>query len=220
MATKVQYGIKHMMVLTVVVAIVAAAVGPFVRSWDAKRQLSFAIRIAGALLVLAGYIYWLCRYRMRAERRAGEVIFRIRTSHGPLARGILIGAIGSLVVLMLILTILEIQLWNDRRALIVDLVSSSVWLVVLIAPFVTWLWWGLDARSIEVCERGFILGGNTFLSYSKLKHYHWERYGAKKLILFRYWGWDVRLNIPTEMRDEVGRLLDENGVTHKERGFW
>ncbi len=223
MATKVQYGIKHLMVLTVMVAIGAAAVGPFVRGWDAKRQVFFAIYIAGCLLALAGCMYWLCRCRVRAERSAGEVILRIRKSDGPLARCIQIAAIWSLVAVMHIPPILNVQFLNDRGDFIANLVASSVWSTVMIAPVVTWLWWGLDWRSIEVCQRGFILGGNRFLSYSKLKEYRWERYGAKKLILFRrfgYWLVDVQLRIPAEMRDEVGRLLDEKGVTHKERGFW
>ena len=66
MATSVQYGIRHLMVLTLVVAVAMAVLGPMIRAWDTERQFVFTIYLAASLLLLAGYTCCLCRWRGRS----------------------------------------------------------------------------------------------------------------------------------------------------------
>ena len=73
MATSVQYGIRHLMALTLVVAVavVAAILGPTVRAWDTERQTFFAANAAITVAALAASILISCRVRLRVERNAG-----------------------------------------------------------------------------------------------------------------------------------------------------
>ncbi len=225
MTTKIQYGIKHMMVLTVMVAVVAAAVSPFVRSWDAKRQVIFTVYLAVVLLVHAGYTYWLCRWRVRAERDAGEVILLTRSADARSTKGIMLGLVAVNVALILTVAILAIHFRIYSGHIVSGL---AIFMLALLSvgpaggncPIAALLWWGLDWGSIEVCEQGLILGGIRFLSYSKLKHCLWMRYGTGDPTLStRYRDREMWFRIPAEMREEVGRMLDEKGVPHKEIGI-
>ena len=76
MATSVQYGIRHLMALTLVVAIVAAILGPMIRAWDTERQTFFAANAAVTIAALAVSILISCRARLSVEHAAGSVLFR------------------------------------------------------------------------------------------------------------------------------------------------
>ena len=222
MATSVQYGIRHLMALTAAVAVVMAVLGPMIRAWDTERQIAFTVYLAAPLLLLACCTYHLCTYRVRVERAAGDVLLRIRTSDHPLIKRLLVAIMAFFGVLMIGASILLSGFWIGDGTDILNVVWLSLWPAMVISPLVTRLWWGLNSGSIEVCERGLTLGAYEFLSYSKLKHYRWERYFANKLVLFRRFGdggWEIRLRIPTDMRDEVGRLLEEHSVPRRERRY-
>ncbi len=77
MNTSVQYGIRHLLVLTAVVAVVAAILGPMVRAWDTERQGLFAATAAITVAALAISVLSLCRSRLRAERAAGSALLRM-----------------------------------------------------------------------------------------------------------------------------------------------
>jgi hypothetical protein len=89
MPTSIQYGIRHLLGLTLVVAVVMAAIGPVVRAWDTERRIALAVYAAVPLLLLAAYVCVLCMYRVRVERDAGEILLQVRTSDSPETRAAL-----------------------------------------------------------------------------------------------------------------------------------
>ena len=222
MATSVQYGIRHLMVLTLVVAVVMAVLGPTVRVWDTERRFVFMVCLAAAVLPIVGATCLLCMYRFRVERAAGDVLLRISTFDGPEMKCLLVALVAGCGALIIAGSIVFSGVWKGGGYHSFVFVWLVVCPFIAIPPLMTRLWWGLNSGSIEVCERGLTLGAYEFLSYSKLKHYRWERYFANKLVLFRRFGdggWEIRLRIPTDMRDEVGRLLEEHSVPRRERRY-
>lgn len=221
MATSVQYGIRHLMVLTLVVAVVMAVLGPTVRVWDTERRFVFMVCLAAAVLPIVGATCLLCMYRFRVERAAGDVLLRISTFDGPEMKCLLVALVAGCGALIIAGSIVFSGVWKGGGYHSFVFVWLVVCPFIAIPPLMTRLWWGLHSRSIEVCKHGFVLGAVRFLSYSELKHYRWSRYFPNRLIIirkFRKWEREERLRIPLDMRDEVGRLLKQHGVRQFDGG--
>ncbi len=216
MATKVQYGIRHLMVLTVVVAVVMSILGPIVRAWNTERQTVFTACAAVALLLMAGPTYLLCLQRLRIERTAGEVILRTKPSASLRERALLVAGIAVCVSLMIAQWVLSSFAGTAdgglglSQAVVRTFANAGVYAVIL-PMLLTRFWWGLSFSSLEFCEGGLISGGVGFLPYSALRRYRWGRHSAESLVLVGQSAtWTLK--IPPEAKEDIGRLFEQHGV--------
>jgi hypothetical protein len=212
MATSVQYGIRHLMVLTLVVAMVMAVLGPMIRAWDTERQGFFAANAAITIAVLAASVFILCRVRLRIERAAGSVLFRTKAVGNRWVR------VRQAIILVLCLAWMVLQCvhWSEAALKgVLNLLNFALLqfyiLLTTIAPLLTRFWWGLSLGSVEVCQRGLVVGGLQFHSFGNIKHYRWSHYTPGSLVFVtNRTTWTVK--IPTEARDDVDRLLESQVV--------
>lgn len=212
MATSVQYGIRHLLVLTLVVAVMMAVLGPMIRAWDTERQMFFAGHAAVTLLLLTGYTCLLCRQRLRVERTAGQIVIRAKASRSLRARVMLAAGIALCVVWMIVQGILWSESLSGNGRHFFFPAISNTWIIVGFLPtLLTRFWWGLSLTSIEVCERGFISGAVGFLPYSRLKHYRWARHSANTLVVASQF-MTRNIAVPPEFRAEVEKMLESHGV--------
>jgi len=212
MPTSVQYGIRHLMVLTLVVALVAAALGPMIRAWDTERQSLFAAYAAITIAVLAASVLVLCRARLRVERVAGSVLFHTK------AVGNRWGRVRQAIVLLLCLAWMVLQCAVNSEANgkgVGNLLNFACFqfgiLLSVIAPLLTRFWWGLSLGSVEFCQRGLIIGGRRFHRFGSIKHYRWSCFTPGSLVFVAN-RTTLTVEIPNESRDDVDRLLESQGV--------
>jgi hypothetical protein len=218
MPTSIQYSIRHLLGLTLVVAIVAAILGPMIRAWDTERQTFFAIYITVTLLAIMAGIGFACLRRLHVERVAGEAILQAG----------LVGTLRTRVELASIIVFWPLWIiydWHISSFIVGDRVSDGAWwstafasgFVALVMSYAaTPIFWGAGSRSLDFHEQGLIYGPFKFIRYSKLKHYRWCLISASKLILVgRFKTWEVR-TLP-EVRSEIIRLLNQHGVPHADQ---
>ncbi len=216
MVTKVQYGIRHLLVLTVVVAVVMSVLGPMIRAWSTERQFIFAVCAAVTLLLIAGPTYLLCLLRLRTERAAGKVILRIKPSASLRETAVLVAGIAGCIPLTITQWVVSSFAGTADggrwvpQAVCSTFANAGVYAVILPMLLIRF-WWGLSFSSLEFCEEGLISGGVGFLPYSGLRRYRWGRHSAESLVLVGQSAtWTLK--IPPEAKGEIGRLFEQHGV--------
>jgi Na+/melibiose symporter-like transporter len=78
---RLQFGIRHLLAAMIVVSLVAAIMGPWLRGWSGKQWFAWGCHWGIVLTVFVGWTAVTLVVARRAERRAGNVRFRLSLVH-------------------------------------------------------------------------------------------------------------------------------------------
>lgn len=216
MASSTQFSIRSLMIVTVVVAIVSAILGPRIRRMEPEHQLLLAIFFGQVAIVVGLFVTIRFLQRSRVERTAGPLLWRTDSGEKDTRWAILVPAVGLATAaangMMLVVSSGESVYSFGGLILGFCILGASL----LAAEFSLGWWWQTGPLITEVYQNGLVLQGVVFRPWSVLKSYQSTRDGLSVLIVTESTRWGTRsrsVHVAAEDRSEFERALVENGVS-------
>ncbi len=213
MPSSTQFTIRHLLAAMVVVAVVAAAIGPFIRSLGSNSQLYFAGNaVIIALMTVAFGAYHLVM-RRRAERLAGEVILRAVTQGSRYARVLYLVLLVGFLIAVFYNGIYEAR--HAEHSLPKRDLSqwfSFAWMAWITAWLVTNCWWGVGAGLVELAEKGVIDRSIRFQPYCHFRTFGWNHYFPDTLVLSSLRYQTILVIVPDRDRARIEQFLKQQGL--------
>jgi hypothetical protein len=214
--TDVRFSLRSLLIVTVVVAVTAALLGPYIRNLSPDERAPVGAMWAVCITMAAAAIGYQARLRYRLERDAGKRLISL-----PL-HGKKLGAnasnslyvIGGLAIACGVLYLLgenvAFHLRQNRPSAISSLVFAILLRAGLSAMFMVYgisiIWWG---RSVQLREHG-ALRGLHLLRWDHVTNCHWSRW-SNSLYLEgvdqRHRDIQAGISIPDRNLEMVGLIL-------------
>ena len=209
-ATEVQFSTRSLLIVMAVGAVVASALGAFVRQFPVEARPRLLVFWSVLAAIMASLVVFHAWRRQAAEKKAGQVLLYVeRHSYFFLrqpAWAIYLAGGLSLVIAP--------AMWVAISFVIATRPSSEWWRMInygtiysifLSGAGITFFWW----RRIRVCENGFVVR-NRFLPWAECKRWYWDACTKNVLVteINRYGALAVR--VPEGSRETVEALANAN----------
>lgn len=213
-----QFGIKQIMVLTCMVALLCVPIGAFLRRLPADKQLKAFGTLLLLFVVATGAVANVFFRRYRAEQMVGEVRLRLRTLATPIYH--ILNIFSCVSLLTMIGMFLVMYVYSERPLRLFGgyqfIYPMMLWVSAAASYVVTFWWWGIDPTQIEVCENGLIQQAVNATPWTLFHGYRWGSVEPNELFLLTD-GDFMQITVPASMKEEVV----ENLPAHlREKGGW
>jgi hypothetical protein len=217
--TDVRFSLRSLLIVTIVVAVTAALLGPYLRNQSPDVRTPIGVLWATCLTMAAAALGYQAHLRYRLEHAAGK-----RLSSLPL-HGKKVGragssfafVVGGLLIACGLLYLLTARYMFRPPAnapsavpyLMLSVPLRAGLCAMFIAHGISTIWWG---RSVQLRERG-VLRGLRLLRWDHVTNCHWSRW-SNALYLEgvdqRHRDYQVGISIPNRDLETVGAILAEN----------
>ena len=213
--TDVRFNLRALVIVTVVVALVAAVLGPYFRSFSPDDRPRVAVRWGICLASVAGWLAYYARTRYLLERRAGPVLGSLhkysRQFSGDNRWAIRLGSGAMFAMGLFYIAVLANHSSIPRNT------SQFVFLYLFpaliggysIAYGITLIWWH---RTVQFREHG-ALYGIRLLHWDSVTDCHWETPTGSRMKLEgidqRRRDLQLEMVVPIADREAVRAILDE-----------
>lgn len=164
--SQVRFSLRGMLIATAVAAACLIAVAPRFHQWNAEQRKAFLL-VLGHLTAGAGAgIVMACGSRLRAERHAGAVRYRLPAREPKLA-----DLSPPMLVLAMVIVRAVLAVWSDdapQAHQIPDL--PTLMLGFVFASLLLRIWWGTEC--VELCDGGVLTNG-VLLSWQSIRSFRW-----------------------------------------------
>jgi hypothetical protein len=212
-ATEVRFGIRSMLIVMAVVAVVMSSLGAFIRRFPPEAHLRLAIYWSILGVILAAVFAFTARQRYLAESRAGRVLYRLvpHSYFFPRAPGCGIALAGTLclavapalwVTYSFLLAQPNSSLWSRAFDL------NSIFAISAGGAGLSFFWW----RRIIVSEQG-IIKRNIFAPWSECRRWYWDACNKNVAVIAADRIGTLAVRVPPEQRDAVTALLNAQITT-------
>jgi hypothetical protein len=205
--TDVRFSMLSMLVITAVIAVVATALGAFLRRFPAEAQVRLWVYWGILVALLAGIALFNACLRYVAEKKAGRVLFQLVPHsyffpRAPRLASILIGTF---------LVASAPAMWVGGSFFVAK-PNASEWMQALnwgtfyglfgSGLGIAYFWWH---KRIRLCENGVVIRHN-FAPWQDLKQYYWDAV-YRDVVVMQFLRQKTAIRVPPEMRDAVAALL-------------
>jgi lipoprotein signal peptidase len=179
--TAFQFRLRTIAAAITVLAVVFAALAPWLRQYDAAQWWRFAqIWLSAAVaFLLVVVICSLLRYR--AMRHGGRIHARVRVAgfHGAMATFALVAVVDVGILLWFSLQASDRQLGDSVRW-----VPHFLGLTIGFGTGMMSSMFFLRTGQVQLCEHG-LLGGVGLIPWKSVQSWHWERSGPSRVLVMR-----------------------------------
>ncbi len=179
--TRVRFSLRSILIGTAIVAVAVALLAPWFRQWNAEQRKAFVlvwcnVAFGAGITVIAG-----CIQRVRAEKRAGPVHFRLPLSMTRFGGG---AAVGMALFLLSIVTgysvFKSLHPTGAIPALPVDFVAIQCGVTFGLAGLGLWL----KTSCLELCDAG-MLSASHFIPWKLIRNVRWGGSDPNLLVVQR-----------------------------------
>jgi hypothetical protein len=181
LVSRVRFSLRGMLIGTAAAAACLAAVTPWFQAWNAEQKKAFLIFWGEFALTVTATVAFRCALRVRAERRAGPVRYRLRPSltkfFAFLTTGGMVLLLGLSVCssfLSAILADARTSAWGSVPHFVVIQLGMST------AGAALGIWW--KSASLELCDGG-ILRDAAVAPWRVLSGFRWGSTDPNLLVL-------------------------------------
>ncbi len=212
MATSLQFSLRSMLVVMLMVAIISAVIAPAIRAWDTQRQLLFGAHAAVTLLLLGAGTVGLCAERRKVERKAGAILFRTVAKGSKrvrLQQGFWL-AVSVAVMIAYWFVFSAAAAGRARSQQWSDLLYYTILLATWAPRTLTNFWWRVGAGVVEVAENGLILQGVMLKPWNKMESYRWASHVRNRLLIHEHqgtWPFTRHIDVGPEDRAAMEQVL-------------
>ena len=217
--TDVRFTMRALVIVTIVVAVVAAVLGPFFRIVAPEDRTQVAVHWGICLTLAAGWLVYYARTRYLLERRAGRMLAglpkysRQFSSDNRWANRL--GGAAMIVLGLFNIAVLANDAGNASG------IFGAVWSYLvpkligscLVAYGITLVWWH---GTVQLRERG-ALYGLRILRWYCVTNCHWVTYAESRLRLEgidqRHADIQLEMVVPSADREAIKAVLDERLAT-------
>jgi hypothetical protein len=209
--SRVRFSLRGMLIATAAAAACFASVTPWFQAWNAEQKKAFLIFWGEFALVVTATVAIRCALRVRTERRAGPVRYRLRPSITKIA--ILLSICSAIFRLGLAVCL------SLMSAMVADVRSSAlrylphilvVHVGMSLGGAAVRIWW--ETTCLELCDGG-ILGNAAFAPWRTLSGVRWGTSNPNLLVLQYPRSIGTVLVNPCDkaaLEQFLGNRLDEN----------
>jgi hypothetical protein len=198
-----QFSLRGIVAIVTGVAILAAILSPWIRTFEPARQQRVGAFIVISTVGLLCGLMLSCYFRYRLERRAGSRLVPLSPRLGLWYSEAMFA--GS-CALMLFTQFMSVTSGLGDNAALYKMIRIN-WFMwgMLSAGVVTWIWWRRAKYTVELCEHG-VAFPFIFRPWSKFNHFAWNA-DRGVLSLKTNWG-SLEFDVAEENRSEVSRILE------------
>jgi hypothetical protein len=179
--TRVRFSLRSILIGTAVVAVAVALLAPWFRQWNAEQRKAFVlvwcnVAFGAGITVIAG-----CIQRVRAEKRAGPVHYRLPLSTTGFGSAWAIG-----MALFMLSIVIGYSLFRamppggGTPALPVDFVAIQCGITFGLAGLGLWL----KTACLELCDAG-MLSASHFIPWKLIRYVRWGGSDPNLLVVQR-----------------------------------
>lgn len=211
--TEVQFSMRAMLIVTGVVAVVATALGIFIRTFPEDTRLNLVIfwSILAAIFVVMFAFH--ARRRFVAEKEAGGIRFQL-TRHNYFFPNAPVFA--TYLVGVLLLSAAP-GMWVGGsfaiagKASVGTMINYGTIVSVISSGYgIAHLWW----RRIQLCEHGMI-NHNELSLWQDCQRWYWDACNKNVVVIISSKGRPVAAKVPADERAAVESLLNEKVKLYK-----
>ncbi len=205
-----QFGIKQIMVLTCMVALLCVPVGAFLRRLPADKQLKAYVGLLLMFVVVVVAVANVFRRRFLAEQVAGDVLLQLSSQSTPIYHILNVSSCVFLLAMVGMLLVNYVYSYMPLRLFAGGgyqfIYPLSLWVGASASYLVTYWWWGIDPTRVEICENGIIQKAVNVTLWSNFHGYRWGRVIHNELFLLTD-GDFMQIIVPASMKEEVIKNL-------------
>lgn len=206
--TVMRLGLRQVVSLMLLAAFVGSVVTPRIQAWQEPQRKRFTYEAASALVPAAGLAALLCWRRRRVELQAGEERLRVRSELGQKPWG---GHVAYLGFSSPMLAICVGPIWSQAPFDPARLWGPMIMMALcgLGLSFCTLLyWWRMLPPTLELCERGVIYCGLSFLPWERIERWFWNGKGRRSFTLIAGQN-EWTISVAPQLTQQVDRLLTD-----------